>query len=128
MAIEIISKRERKFDEAFELFFERPEEKGMGYAFPCDSFGHIDFQSLEPAARENYFRAVKQGLPRTVRHLKWSYVVPAVGRCDCGELVQLDLAHNECEHCHRWYNSFGQRLVHPSLWGEETGETAADIL
>jgi hypothetical protein len=53
---------------------------------------------------------------------------PAVGECNsCGREVVLFGFTNTCE-CGIDYNSFGQQLADRSQWGEETGETAADIL
>lgn len=48
-------------------------------------------------------------------------------RCDCG--LKLVCSHdvNECE-CARDYNLAGQEMAPRNLWGEETGETAGDIL
>lgn len=58
---------------------------------------------------------------------EWSYHLPAIGRCDCGEEVHLDGFTNTCE-CGADYNSSGQRLAPRSQWGEETGESLGDIL
>jgi|MudIll2142460700_1097286.scaffolds.fasta_scaffold01173_4 DNA-directed RNA polymerase subunit RPC12/RpoP len=50
-------------------------------------------------------------------------------RCDCGRKLEAPLGGDfHCEHCHREYNAFGQHLAPRELWGEETGETLADIL
>lgn len=53
---------------------------------------------------------------------------PAIGQCSCGEQVYLDRFTNTCHGCGADYNSAGQRLADRSQWGEETGESAADIL
>lgn len=51
-----------------------------------------------------------------------------IGLCDeCGERVCLDGFTNTCD-CGADYNMSGQRLADRSQWGEETGETLADIL
>ena len=49
-------------------------------------------------------------------------------KCDCGSLVYCDSFTNTCDKCEADYNTAGQRLAPRSQWGEETGETAADIL
>lgn len=55
-------------------------------------------------------------------------IVPAVGECDCcGRDVHLYGFTNTCE-CGADYNMSGQMLAPREQWGEETGETAADIL
>ena len=45
----------------------------------------------------------------------------------CGREVWLGHFTNTCE-CGADYNMSGDKLVPRSLWGEETGETASDIL
>lgn len=51
-------------------------------------------------------------------------------RCDCGRKLEVIPAgaDQSCDVCGREYNAFGQRLSPRELWGEETGETLADIL
>lgn len=48
-------------------------------------------------------------------------------RCDCGREIRCDAFTNTCE-CGADYNWEGSRLAPREQWGEETGETAADIL
>lgn len=48
-------------------------------------------------------------------------------RCHCGRIVECRGFTNTCD-CGADYNHAGQRLAPRSQWGEETGETAADIL
>lgn len=55
------------------------------------------------------------------------YRHPAIGRCHCGAEVALSGFTNTCE-CGRDYNMSGQELAPRSQWGEETGESLADIL
>jgi hypothetical protein len=52
---------------------------------------------------------------------------PKVITCACGRDVTCYGFTNTCE-CGKDYNYAGQGLAHRSQWGEETGETAADIL
>lgn len=47
--------------------------------------------------------------------------------CDCGRTVICDGFTNTCE-CGRDYDRNGALLASRSQWGEETGETVADIL
>jgi len=55
-------------------------------------------------------------------------IADAVGRCNhCARHVTLSGFTNTCE-CGADYNMAGQRLAPRSQWGEETGETADDIL
>jgi hypothetical protein len=53
---------------------------------------------------------------------------PAVGQCDvCGQYVDLCGFTNTCD-CGADYNMSGQRLAGREQWGEDTGESLADIL
>ena len=51
----------------------------------------------------------------------------SIGLCQCGQEVELFSFTNTCK-CGRDYNMSGQRLAPRSQWGEETGETASEIL
>ena len=46
----------------------------------------------------------------------------------CGEDIICDQFTNTCYTCGADYNSAGWRLAPRSQWGEETGESLADIL
>ena len=46
----------------------------------------------------------------------------------CGEDLYCDGFTNTCEKCGRDYNWAGQALAPRSQWGEETGESLAEIL
>jgi hypothetical protein len=50
--------------------------------------------------------------------------------CDCGQRLQGDIGQFtiSCSRCSADYNSGGQRLADRSAWGEETGESYADIV
>ncbi len=55
--------------------------------------------------------------------------VPAVGECErCDNEVDLVGFTNTCNNCEADYNLDGQLLAPRSQWGEETGESLADIL
>lgn len=47
--------------------------------------------------------------------------------CSCGRTVTCSSFTNTCD-CGADYNMSGSRLAPREQWGEETGETAADIL
>ena len=49
------------------------------------------------------------------------------GKCRCGRDVEFSKFTNTCE-CGADYNMSGQQLAPRSQWGEETGESLADIL
>ena len=50
------------------------------------------------------------------------------GKCVCGAEVEFSHFTNTCKKCNRDYNSSGQKLAPRSQWGQETGESLADIL
>lgn len=48
--------------------------------------------------------------------------------CDCGtQFIIADYWEDQCPGCRQLYNGAGQKLVPAQYWGEETGETLADI-
>jgi len=49
-------------------------------------------------------------------------------KCQCGNTIHCVAFTNHCLKCGRDYNFSGQILAQRSQWGEETGETAADII
>lgn len=103
-----------------------------GMVFDCDKDGNVDMADLEkrPAALDNYRKCLSGEHDVEAPYLwklQHSYREPALGRCQCGCTVELDRFTNTCDGCSRDYNSGGQLLAHRSQWGEETGETYADL-
>jgi len=118
---------------SYEREFRYIDCPGAGTGFPSDEEGNVDVEALNPAAAENFersLRLVETGEMRDLGVVKYehAYREAAIGRCVCGNEVILDGFTCTCERCHRDYNSAGQELAPRSQWGEETGETAADIL
>lgn len=114
--------------------FEWPDEPSCGLSFDCDEHGNVNVAALPSAARENYTKALtgkideRTILDKGVRSWTHTYREPAVGLCNsCRKEVVLEGFTNTCE-CGLDYNSAGQQLAPRSQWGEETGETSADIL
>ena len=125
--MKIIKRREYKESVSYSRDFDFEDAPGSGYGFTCDEKG-------EPEVRARSFEACLTGIindrrviDRGVTTHHHSYVEPAVGECACGRHVYLGHFTNTCE-CGRDYNSAGQMLAPRSQWGEETGESAADIL
>lgn len=101
--------------------------KGCYYAFPCDKDGKPD-PKYKQRCDEAFTHHTIDGQPveyMGVKSYTTEYSEPAVGLCDCGRNVELDGFTCECD-CGAFYNSSGQRLAHPSQWGEETGERLDD--
>ena len=42
---------------SFEVRFASLFRQGCGFAFPCDSLGHVDLDTMSERARTNYFYA-----------------------------------------------------------------------
>lgn len=110
--------------------FDYRDHPGAGFSFECDDEGNVDVESLNPAAADNY-RKCLDGTHDVIdcgveeRHHSWKE--PAVWIC-CETEFTCDHFTNTCPDCQADYNSAGQRLADRSQWGEETGESLADIL
>lgn len=109
--------------------FEDKLVRGGGLGFDADYQGVIlNPLSLCDAAVENLLRGLF-GTRYSKPYLETRYHTrrePASGTCDCGRVVYLDdPMTNHCA-CGAFYNGSGQRLAHPSQWGEETGERFTD--
>lgn len=64
-----------------------------------------------------------------VQEYRHRWTEDAEGECvQCKGIVRLSGFTNTCMHCGADYNMSGQLLAPRSQWGEETGETASDIL
>ncbi len=129
--MEMIKDRERIHCHEYYLDYRWSDCPGSGFSFGCNEKGEVDLAAMQPAGRENYEKCLSGEHDVIFRGLKkreWSYIQPAVGRCHCGDEVTLYGFTNTCEKCGADYNSSGQLLAPRSQWGEETGETAADIL
>ena len=129
--MKIIQHREYETCTEHKRWFSWRDDPGAGFSFHCDEQGNVDVESLPTAARENYQRRI-DGTYNVrddgVRTNRWEYTHSAIGLCDCGEEVYLDGFTNTCYECGADYNMSGQRLAPREQWGEETGESLADII
>ena len=127
--MKIIRKRQSGVAESFSLFYEYVDERNAGCAFDCDERGHVNVDELHPAAWANMWQASWSPAYRAPRVQRFAtrWYEPAIGQCGCGREVALRGFTNTCQ-CGADYNQSGQRLAAREGWGEETGETAADIL
>ena len=103
-------------------FDDKRTDDGSGFSFPLDVHGNPIFNT--DCAKRNYEMCVAHPeiYEKYYRVRKWRYTVPAKGKCICGEIVELldqYLGACECPKCGRWYNLFGQELVHPRYWEED---------
>lgn len=124
MPIEIIREREDHKSVEFFLDFCLKDDKSCGFCFPCDESGKVDESALEPAGLENWKRCqsdsniIREGVRREVN--RWTD--PKVGRCVCGEEVDLDGFTNPCYECGREYNWNGDMLTPRDQWEEPWDE------
>ncbi len=51
------SSTQRQRHAAYELRFRSLFDTGSGYSFPCDASGHVDIDTLNDRARNDYFFA-----------------------------------------------------------------------
>lgn len=113
------------------------ENENCCLAFPCDESGFVDLGSLTAPALANLKAALTVGVvngrrfaPGRIerREFRCSYRERSWLLCDCGAAVHLTSFTNTCHQCAADYNMSGSQLAPRSQWGEETGETVADIL
>jgi hypothetical protein len=131
MKSNIISERSRVMRIEYGLHYDKRFLLGAGYAFPCNAQGKIDTEKLSLCLLQSLNYCQQHGAefdpPYVQTYVKYS-TEPAVARCNCGEPVCLEDFTNTCIVCGRDYNIQGDSLASRSQWGEETGETAAQLL
>lgn len=111
--------------------FNYKNDSNGGFAFPSDENGNVKIDELKPVARDNYEKCISgeyNVIDKGLEVYSWNYTEPAIGECVCGAEVELFGFTNTCDRCERDYNSAGQQLAPRRFWGEETGESLADIL
>lgn len=107
----------------------RLRQGGGGWAFDCTEAGELLY--MGDAASENYRKCIDGTYDVEdvgVVTFRQHWTSPLVVRCDCGAKVYCSTFTNTCDRCGADYNMDGQRLASRSQWGEETGESLADIL
>ncbi len=127
--IPIIQERENGISVTYARCFEWRNDPGAGFSFECDEHGTI-VPSKHESGRENLRKCLTgeyDVIDKGIVTYRSRYSCPAIGRCTCGAEVVLSQSDNDCEKCGAIYNSFGQRLAPREHWGEETGESLADI-
>ena len=120
-----ITPREHKEIIEYRISFRYKDDPEAGFSFECDKNGTPHFEYEE--ARKNYEDSIAHPERFCVYNRfkveRRSYIEPASGDCICGKRIQLwDQYMGACEcQCGRWYNLFGQELIHPRYW-EDDGE------
>jgi hypothetical protein len=121
--IDIIKPRQPETYTEYAIIF--TDDELSGYSFPCDKDGNIKFAS--ECAIKNYELALtqKERFTKAYNELETrvhNYTAPAIARCHCGAKIALENEYQgacECEKCGRWYNLFGQELIHPDGWEDD---------
>lgn len=128
MSIKILSESKHVEYANYNLFFERRDCRGSGWAPKCDEQGNVDEANM-PAASLNTWEKVKPRLdsiragndaeffPPYIQNFTNRYKEPAIGLCPCGSKVSLGDFTNECE-CGSLYNWAGQSLAPRDQWEE----------
>lgn len=129
MGIEIIRHRKSKTETTYSHNFHwKGQHKNNGYSFPCDKGGNL--KELSPEAEANYRMCLISDdlIDDGIVPYTHSWYEPTLARCDCGHIIELEAFTNTCAKCGADYSFDGGRLAPRSQWGEETGETANEIL
>lgn len=121
--LKLLSDRRRETTIEYSRNFDYIGKMGWGFSFPSDELGNVDIATLQDAGRENYLKCIDPANPlkvvdRGVKRSEYSYVVPAVGQCQCGRNVTLDADYGDgidCQ-CGRIYNLSGQELAPRAQW------------
>ena len=112
-------KGEEKQHIEYELEF--TDNKGNGFAFPCNRLGEVS--ELTPEGKNNYEWCLEHrgqfDVSGVVKRISWWYKEQNSGICKCGNRIELFdqyMGACECPHCGQWWNLFGQELRDPSEW------------
>ncbi len=126
----------------FHVWFELVFEGQNGYwcdRFTCSEEGKVDEAALTPEQWLDFKRCMERlgkSVPSDKRLWYGTERRTSIERedgelkcVDCGKIVYIDPRRftTTCD-CGADYNGSGARLTDRAQWGEETGETAADIL
>jgi hypothetical protein len=133
--MKIIRHREIASGVSYQRFYEYADHPGSGFGFDCDENGNVHSGKLNPEALENFKKCLLGTAPHgkifkkyIIQKSEWFYAEPAIGQCRCGAEVELSGFTNTCDRCGADYNSSGQELAPRSQWGDDTGESLADIM
>lgn len=119
---EVIRKAHREFASEQKLEYRYRSDPGAGYSFDWD--GEKAVFDI-PEAEKNYRWCLER--PEEVECLgvitnKWSWIEPALAKCECGEEIYLQDEYYgscQCPHCGRWHSLWGDELNPPEDWTED---------
>lgn len=131
---EIIKQRERKTHIEYRLeFYEKAtDEVCWGFPLlngkgtepvPCKAGTEVNTyvacSEEECTWWKNYIKAKEDdSLYSEEEKIEWSWTESAIAICECGMEISLDHDAQECEHCGRLHNIFGQELLPRHMWEE----------
>ena len=122
--LKIIKERTPETIKEYYINFWYKDDPNAGFCFPATPSEEPDFSCMSPEAKANYEACLTdERLTEAEFEVReWAYVHPAVGLCRCGKKVFLDSDYQgavQCD-CGKWYNLFGQELMDPKFWDEDT--------
>lgn len=131
---EFIRKRQKVHIEEYRLVYVTDIKRGTSFSFPCDKEGRVLTLQLSDVALLNFQHCCEGDISPRVEDYSYDHWDNAAIKCvRCDEEVVLHGFTNTCLTCKTRgittdYNLSGQLLAPRSQWGEETGETYADIV
>ena len=123
----IIKQRERKYHERVCLNFYEKDTNEIRFGFPVTNGTIIplDENGNQCSEKEcnwwnNYIKAKGfNSLYSVMETEKLYYTEPAVAICECGKEIALNYDAEECPHCGRLHNLFGQELRPRKYWNRD---------
>ena len=117
--MEIVQRSHHTYVERYALLFAWNDTPKAGFSFPCTKEGIVE-SGLPLPAQDNLKKCLSGEYavtPQGVVDCSYTYFQASIGRCECGEIIELADFTNTCE-CGREYNSSGQLLAPRSQWEE----------
>ena len=125
--LEIIKERQVRYEKEYYINFDCKDDHSCGFIFPANSDETPALDKMTEEAKMNYYacEASTNKFDRWFEEREIRVVDYAVGKCKCGHEVELVdeawMGAVQCEKCGKWYNIYGQELVDPKYWEEDTG-------
>ena len=125
----IIKERERKSYTKQEMNFYTKDTNEVRFEFPVVNgevvpcvYNDIEKPCSEEECTwwENYlFAKENDDLYGVIEEHTSYYTEPAIALCECGSEIYLNYDAEECPHCGRLHNLFGQELLPRHMWERE---------
>ena len=124
----IIKQRERVAIPRHELTFYTKDKNEICFGFPmingevipCTYDTHEPCSESECTWWKNYlFAKTNKDLYGIEEYYNTWHTEPAIALCECGKEIYLNYDAEECPHCGRLHNLFGQELRPRKYWEED---------